>query len=124
MESSILYSTIGFKEIYLGKFDDAIKSLDYSIKLDSSNSWAYSNKALALLKKGKLDLAKSNVNKSIKLDDKNPFAFKHRALLFIAENKIESACNDLSNANQLALTERMSDSKLEEIKVLIKKYCD
>lgn len=123
METTLLYTTIGFEEIYLGKYDDAIISLNYSIKLDSNNSWAYNNRALAYLKLEKLEKAMADVNKSISMDNQNPFAFKHRALIYIEQGELNLACNDLTEASTLSLLERMSDQRIEEIDKLIQNYC-
>lgn len=124
IQSSLLYSTIGFDEIYLGKYQDAIKSLNTSIQLNKNNAWAYSNRALAYLKLNEIELARIDVTKSIKLDNQNPFAYKHSALIYIAIGDNESACIELDKAAKLQTSFRMADHKLEEIALLKKEYCE
>ena len=124
IQSSSLFSDMGYDEIYLGKYDDAIINLNNAIQLDSINAWAFSNRALAYLKQNKFDLARIDVNKSFQLDNKNPFAYKHSALIYIALKDFESACIDLNKAKELSVSKRMVEYGLEEISVLIKKYCE
>jgi len=122
-KSSLIYSTLGYKEIDLGKYDDAIESLNYSIELNSRNAWAYSNRAWAYLMKNKLDLARNDINISIRLDDKNPYAYKHSAMIYIALQDYDSACIELNKAKVLVCSDKMVDKGSKEIDELIKKYC-
>lgn len=124
LQSSLLFSTIGFEEIYLERYDDAIKSLNTSLELDVNNAWAFNNRALAYLKLNKLDMARADVNKSIELDSENPFAFKHSALIYIALGDMDSACQDLKKAMDMETTNRMNEFGLKEIEVLMEEYCE
>lgn len=121
--SSLLYSTIGFDQIYLEKYEDAVESLNTSILLDSTNAWAYSNRALANLKLNKVDLARKDVVKSIELDDQNPFVYKHSAMIYFVIGKKELACQDLVKAISLKPTGRMADHTYDEIEKLREEYC-
>ena len=121
--TSLLFSTIGFDEIYLGKYENALKSLNKSILIDVNNAWAFSNRALAYLKLNKLGLARKDVDKSIRMDDSNPFAYKHSALIYIAVKDLDSACSELEKAVILETSSRMADRKLDEIVKLQNEYC-
>lgn len=123
LQTSLLYSSIGYEEIQLKKYEDALNSLNTSIKLDENNAYAYSNRALAYLKLNKLDLALNDINISLKLDDENSYAYKHRALIFIALKDYESACNDLNKAIEDESEMIGTKNHMNEIENLKKKYC-
>lgn len=122
-QTSLLYSTIGFEEIYLKKYADAMQSLNTSIKLDDKNAYAYSNRALAYVKLNRLVEAKKDIERSIQLDAKNPYAYKHRALIFIALKDYEAACHDLDLASELEGSTTIAGNNLEEVVQLQQKYC-
>lgn len=124
IQTSLLYSTIGFDEIYLGKYDDAIKSLETAIQLDKNNAFAYSNRSLGYLKLEKFELAREDVTRAIELDNTNPFAYKHSAMIYLALGNSDSACKELEKASVLPTGGRMTDHYLEEIDELRKEHCN
>lgn len=123
LNSSKLYSTLGFKEVELGKYKDAFKSLNHAIRLDSLNAWAYSNRAWAYLMTNELDKARNDVNISKRLDDQNPYVYLHSALIYIALTDYDSACQELEIANSLGFSSNMAPKKSLGISQLIEKYC-
>jgi tetratricopeptide (TPR) repeat protein len=123
--TSLLYSTLAYKEIAHGFYDDAINNLNYSIRLDSRNAWAYSNRALAYLKLNELELAREDVNTSIQLDGNNPYAYMHSAMIYIAHKDFIAACLELKKAIEIKANcpFNMVTRDLDELNVLLDKYC-
>lgn len=123
-QSSLLFSTKGYAECFLGKYKASLKSLKKAIQLDNNNAWAYNNRALVNLKLNNLDLARADVNKSIQIDDKNPYAYKNSALIYISLEDFDSACHEINIAEGLGLSKRMTGNDLEELNKLRQKFCE
>lgn len=123
IQPSLLYSTIGYKEIQLKKYKDALITLNTAIDLDKSNAFAYNNRALLFLKQSDLENARKDVDRSIKLSETNPYAFKHSAMIYIELNEIEKACIDLYRADELGYKDFGNESDANDVEDLIKKYC-
>lgn len=123
IQSSLLYSTIGYDQVFIKKTDEAIVSLNKAIELDSKNAWAYSNMALAYLRKKELTKARTYIMQSISIDNKNPFVYKHSGMILIEIGDISAACEELQKAKNLELENRMNKTGLSEIDRLIEKHC-
>lgn len=123
-DSSLLYSTKGYAECFLGKYKKSLKSLTKAILLDPNNAWAYNNRALSYLKLNKTDLARMDVDQSIRMDEKNPYAYKNSALIYISKQDYDSACRDIKKAESLELSKRMTGNDLEDLLKLKQAYCE
>jgi len=123
IETSPLYASIGYNKIFIEKYEEAIIDLNYAIKLDSENSYAYNNRGLAYIRLNKFDLARKDVKKSKELNDSNPFVYLHSAFIYIALNEIDSACLELDKAQQRKTSDGIMDVGLEKIEELKKKHC-
>ena len=123
IQTSLLYSTIGFKEIQLNQYEKALTNLNTAIKLDETNAYAFSNRALVYIKLSELDKARKDVNKSIQLNDKNPYAFKHSAMIYIELKEFEKAFLELSKTHELGYATFGNESDSNDVEELINKYC-
>ncbi len=83
VQTSGLFSNIGFKDIQLNKYKEALRYLDQAIEMDNKNAYAYSNRALVFLKLLEFEKALKDIQKAIFLDQTNPYAFKHRAMIYL-----------------------------------------
>lgn len=124
IQTSSLYSSIGFDQIYLGKYKSAIKSIDKALELDKNNAFAYSNRALAYIKLDRLHAARADITRSIEINNENPWAYKHSALIYIALGEMDQACLELNKAAKIKLSRHMADHKYDEIESLIIKHCN
>lgn len=123
MNNSLLYSTIAFKEIQLGKYKRALKNLNQAIDMDLDNAYAYSNRALVYVKLEDYGNARKDVDKAIILDDKNSYAYKHSALIYIAKKEYGNACPDLYKAKELGYAQK-KEADSGEVDDLINLYCN
>lgn len=123
IQPSSLYSTIGFKEIQIGQYEKALKNLNIAIQLDTTNAYAFNNRALVYLKLSDFEKARIDVNKSIQLDNRNPYAYKHSAMIYIELKEFEKACIELSTADELGYATFGNESDSNEVESLINKYC-
>ena len=123
--SSGLYSTIGFAQISLQRYDDALLSLNYAISLDSTNNLAYSNRSLLYTKLSMFDLARTDINKALQLDSTQPYAYKHSALIYIELKEFDQACSELDKAEELGYSTYLSGNwpHSKDVEELINKYC-
>ena len=124
MKTSPLYSTIGYQEMKLNRYNDALMSLNKAIHLDSKNAYAYNNRALVFLELSKLIRARKDIIKSIELDPDNPYVYKHSALIFIEKEQFNLACEDLYKARDLGYATFSQDGDSEEVQELIDRYCN
>lgn len=119
-----LYTNIGYKQIQLENYEEAIFALNFAINLDSTDAYAFNNRALAYLKINNFKNAELDVLKSIKLNPNNPYAFKTNALLLIEQRKITMACEQLKIAEEKGYYFFGNESDKEEVILLQKKYCN
>jgi tetratricopeptide (TPR) repeat protein len=122
-EVSLLLSTIGYYEIKLKRYRESFNHLNRAIVVDSSNAYAYSNRALVNLKFSNISNAKTDIQKSIELNPENPYAYKHRAMIYIESKEYEPACKDLKKAEELKYAEYGSETDAKDVEELMKQYC-
>lgn len=125
MQSSSLYSTLGYNEIKLKKYNDALEHLNSAIAADEKNAYAFNNRALVYLKLNQMDKAREDVEQSKVLDNKNPYAYKHSALIYIQLKEYDKACTELQKAKDLGYADYLGGHEADrnEVDDLIKKYC-
>lgn len=61
------YNNRGYNKFKLGDAEAALKDINYSLKLDPSNSWAYKNRAEIYISQNKLDKACKELQKANEL---------------------------------------------------------
>jgi tetratricopeptide (TPR) repeat protein len=124
IQSSLLYSTIGFKEIQLKQYENALININRAIQLDKTNAYAFSNRALVYIKLSELDKARADIIKSIQLDASNPYVYKHSAMVYIKLKAFEKACLELNKAKDLGYIGFGNESDSNDVENLIKEYCN
>lgn len=72
-EIAFAYNNLGFCKYKLGKFDQAIKSIEESIEIYPINSYAYHNLALIYIRLDDKEMACKSINKSIELGFVNSY---------------------------------------------------
>ncbi len=123
-ESSLLYSTIGYKQVDMGFYKEAIENLDEAIRLNKGNAYAYSNRAWAYLNLNEYLLARADITVSLLLDPKNPYAYKHSALIYVAMNQMKLACEHFKKAIELSKSNYYIETGLRSLEDLYCKYCN
>lgn len=61
------YNNRGYNKFKLGDIEGALKDINYSLKLDATNSWAYKNRAEIYISQNKLDKACKELEKANEL---------------------------------------------------------
>ena len=64
----MIHNNRGYAKYKLGKYDDALTDVNYSIQLYPENSFAYRNRALIYIAQNKTSLACSDIQKAIDLN--------------------------------------------------------
>ncbi|WP_018341665.1 tetratricopeptide repeat protein [Cytophaga aurantiaca] len=125
LQSSDLYSTLGYNEIKLKKYKDALAHLDIAISGDNKNAYAYNNRALVYIKLNQLDKAREDVEQSKLLNNRNPYVFKHSALIYIQLKKYDMACMELQKAKDLGYADFLGGHEADrnEVDHLMNTYC-
>ncbi len=123
LNTSLLYSTLGYAQCASKRYKSALKNLNIAIELAPENPAAYNNRALTYLGMNKVNLALADVNKSIKMYGENPYAYKNRALISIALKDYDAACTDIKKAETLEVKGRMSGTDLDELEEIREKAC-
>ncbi|HSY61411.1 MAG TPA: tetratricopeptide repeat protein [Cytophaga sp.] len=123
IQSSDLYSTLGYQENKLKKYKDALAHLDIAIAIDKKNAYAFNNRALTYLKLGDFEKARQDINTSKLLNDKNPYVYKHSALIYIELKQYDLACTELQKAKELDYASFGNEGDKNEVDQLIEKYC-
>jgi tetratricopeptide (TPR) repeat protein len=123
INESLLYSTIAYEEIALKQYEKALVNLNLALQIDSTNAYAFSNRALLYIYQKKYDLARLDIDASKKLDAKNPYVFKHSAILYIELNQLDMACLELTIAEALDYASFVNESDANEVAELKEQYC-
>jgi tetratricopeptide (TPR) repeat protein len=90
----------GFTKLSLGKYESAIADFDYAIKLDSSFTTAYRNRAKAHWRGGELQVALADYDAALKSTE-DAETLTERGLLYLELKKYNRAIADFDNALQL-----------------------
>jgi tetratricopeptide (TPR) repeat protein len=90
----------GYTKLALGNYQAAIADFDYAIKLDSTFTTAYRNRAKARVRGGELQVALADYDAAIK-NSEDAETLTERGLLYIQLKKYNRAINDFDNALQL-----------------------
>lgn len=123
-QDSLLFSTLGYCQILLQKYPEALQNLNKAISLDDKNAYAYSNRALLFLKLENLENAQLDIEQSIKIDNTNPYAYKHKGMIYLELKDSEKACEALNYAKELGYEEfRKGEPDSQEVEELIKVNC-
>ena len=123
LNSTDLYSTIGYYQVVIEDYKNARGNLEIAISMDSTNAYAYNNLAMVYLNDGDLVRATSLVEKSLSLDDMNSYAYKHKALIHIEKKEFDLVCEDLQKSKALGYSDFTNDPNSNEVDQLIEKYC-
>jgi len=125
LNDSKSYSTLGYKQIQLKRYNQARISLNKAIDLNPKNGYAHSNLGFVLIQVGKYDAALLELNKALELTPSNPYVHKHLALLYIAQGKYDKACEELYEAVKKGYIffNEGKESDVNEVDDLIDKYC-
>jgi tetratricopeptide (TPR) repeat protein len=100
--SAVALANIGSTLCDLGRFDEAIKSLDEALKLDENYAQALVNLGSACLARGYLDRAVSAYTTALTRDPSSFQALSGRGAAFLYLRKVDSAWVDLNKAVALA----------------------
>jgi len=111
-----------YAKMPLSDYEGAIKDYNKYLELneDGNHAYALNNRGFAKYKMGNYSGAIHDIDESLKINPSNSYAYRNRALINIAFDSIEEACHDLHIADSLGYAKEYGD----EIKSLIKQYCD
>lgn len=103
-----IYSILGANYGGLGVLDSARIWIDRSLRLDSSNSYVWTNRGVILDALGHPDAALTAFDQAITLDSTNSFAWINRGLLYESLKNDSAALRDYSTTLQLSTLERQA----------------
>lgn len=101
---------------------DEIEQISQQIKLDSTNSGLYSQRAKLYLSQIKLDKALVDVNRALLLDGKNVDAFLVLAEIYFMMEQPDNCNITLTKANEIEPENPIPLVKLAELNLLMKKF--
>lgn len=106
------YSTRGYVDAMMKKFDKALSDFSYVLKIDSTNSRAYNHRGIVKKELNNIDGALKDYNKSILYDNNNASAYFNRANIKydFLEDK-EGACSDWNISYKLGYNNAYYASK-------------
>ena len=84
-----------------GDYDSAIRDATEAIRLNSRDSSALNNRAIARLKKGDIDGAIEDLDEAILLIPNSPFLFRNRGRAYMQRDDVARALADLNEAIRL-----------------------
>jgi len=84
-----------------GRIDEAISSLNLSIKTYPNNAYLYAVRASLLMELEKYDLALQDLNKAAILDSEDALVLVNRAQVYRQQERTENALDDLNRAIQV-----------------------
>lgn len=123
LNTPLIINNVGYKQMQLKQYSEALKSFNQSIELNANLSYTYNNRALVYLNLGKIKLAKQDIVKAKKLNPKNPYIYKHSALIYLHLNQKEKACLELQKAQELNYSKFGNEADADEVRNLLKKHC-
>jgi Flp pilus assembly protein TadD len=103
----------------MGRYVEAVQTLDKAISLDNTRAYPYNNRGFARMNLDDFEGAERDINKSLELDSLNSYAYKNRGLLYLKTGRSHEACLEFQKARQLGYTEIYDD----EVDMLIEQHC-
>lgn len=123
IEDAKLYSTIGYCLLKLEKYKEAEETLNYALRLNNKNAYAYSNRALAYINLDKMELAKQDIEISKKLDPNNPYVYKHEAIWYFHKGNNDTGCKLLDIASKKGYEFFGNEFDQKEVKLMQDQFC-
>jgi tetratricopeptide (TPR) repeat protein len=95
------YAEQGWNRYGVHKYDQALESFNWAVKLNPRNAYAYNGRGCVWAAKRQYDLATADFNRAFQLEPKNPENYWCRAQLWIAKKEYDKALADFNRAVQL-----------------------
>lgn len=94
----VTYNNAGYCSLELGRWDDAIRYLNYAIQAVPDGPYPYNNRAFAHYHRGDYTAATRDIAKSLMLDPTNSWAYRNLGLVNLAQGDQEAACENYEKA--------------------------
>lgn len=122
-DDSELISNIGYTCIENGDLQKGIDFLSKAIEINSSDAYAYNNRALGYIRQNKLGLAEVDLAKSQFLEPDNPFLLKNYGYFFLKKNNKNKACEYFKLSIKVQYSDWWDKAELDKINQAIANHC-
>ena len=114
-KNSNAYNNLGVAHFEIGQFEEALKNLDLSIKLNEQNRIAYVNRAELNKKWNKLSDSEKDYGKAIELNPKNATFWRCRAYLRKENGDLKNALADFLKAKKIEPKFQPTKNEISEL---------